>query len=190
MISLPTLEPVVPAAPPAAGDNVLYEIVNGRYVELPPMSTAAGMIASRLGHKLAAHAEAQELGEVANEILFGLDPDGRLRRRPDLAFVSYRRWPRGQPWPHTDPWLVVPDLAVEVVSPTDPAEALMQKVAEYLRAGVAQVWVVYPVVQFVLVYESLTQVRGLTAADELDGGAALPGFRLSLATLFAGVVAG
>ena len=93
--------------------------------------------------------------------------------------------PRTDPCPSSDnAWDVAPDLAVEVVSPTDLAEELMDKVAEYFQAGVRLVWVVYPRLRLIHVYESLTQVRGLTAADELDGGAVLPGFRTPVAALF------
>ncbi len=60
----------------------------------------------------------------------------------------------------------------------------MEKVAEYFVAGVTVVWVIYPKCQQVHVYESLTDVRGLTRADDLDGGTVLPGFRLPLTELF------
>jgi Uma2 family endonuclease len=75
-------------------------------------------------------------------------------------------------------------LAVEVVSPYDLASEQMDKVVEYFRAGVQLVWVVYPEQGLVYVHESLTQVRGLTRTDSLDGGTVLPGFTLPLATLF------
>jgi Uma2 family endonuclease len=185
MTALPTLPPVVPALPASNGTEVLYEVVNGHFVELPPMSTFAVVVASRLVRKLGAFADAQHLGEVVSEMLFGLDPKNEVKRRPDLAFVSYQRWPQGRPWPPTDPCPVVPELAVEVVSPNDLAEPLLQKLTEYFRAGVQLVWVIYPMLALVYVYESLTQVRGLTGADELDGGPVLPGFRLALTTLFA-----
>ena len=79
---------------------------------------------------------------------------------------------------------MVPDLAVEVVSPTDRAEAGLDKVREYFEAGVQLVWVIYPKLRVVHVFESFTRIRVLTRADDLDGGALLPGFRLPLATLF------
>jgi Uma2 family endonuclease len=81
-------------------------------------------------------------------------------------------------------WDVVPDLAVEVISPHDLAEEILQKVVEYFQAGVRLVWIVYPQQRLVYVHESLTQVRCLTQTEELDGGAVLPGFRLPLANLF------
>jgi Uma2 family endonuclease len=110
-------------------------------------------------------------------------------RRPDAAFVSFKRWAKNRPLPRdADAWDVVPDLTVEVVSPTDVAEQLQEKIDEYFRAGVSLVWVVYPLRSQVYVYQSPTQVRILTAADELDGGALLPDFRLSLSELFSASV--
>src|SRR5207249_957331 len=111
--------------------------------------------------------------------------DGSRNRRPDVAFVTYERWPMNRPIPLTDnAWDVVPDLAVEVSSRHDLAEELVQKLTEYFQAGVRLVWVIYPKQRLVYVYESPTQVRGLTQSDELDGGTVLPGFRLPLANLF------
>ncbi len=99
--------------------------------------------------------------------------------------MSLERWPKDRPIPgEGNAWDVVPDLAVEVVSPNDNAEELLIKADEYFRAGVRMVWIVYPRQRLVFVYESLTQVRGLTRADVLDGGAVLPGFRLPLQELF------
>ena len=81
-------------------------------------------------------------------------------------------------------WDVTPDLVAEVVTLEERADDLMDKIADYFEAGVRLVWVLYPWLPVVYVYESLTRVRGLTAADELDGGAVLPGFRTPVAALF------
>jgi Uma2 family endonuclease len=173
-------EPLVPAASPG---DVLYEIVNGKYVELPPKSAISARIASVLNAQLEAYAASHALGRAINEALFGLAP--HRRRRPDVAFVTYQRWPRNRPLPHTDPWPVAPNLAVEVVSPTDQAEPLLRKLVEYFEADVQLVWVIYPMLRLVYVYESLTHVHGLTGTEELDGGTVLPGFKLALSVLFA-----
>jgi Uma2 family endonuclease len=170
--------------PPDFPEDVLYEIVDGKYEELPPMSTYAVIIASRLARKLGDFAESQQLGEVVSEMLFGLTPRSRRKHRPDVAFVSYQSWARNRPWPNTDPWPVVPELAIEVVSPNDLAESVQTKVQEYLDAGVNLVWVVYPNPGWVHVYESPQRLRGLVASDSLDGGSVLPGFTLPLAELF------
>ena len=85
-----------------------------------------------------------------------------------------------QPIPVGDnAWDVVPDLAIEVVSPNDFAEELLEKIDEYFRAGVQLAWVVFPRQRLIYVYESLTQIRVLTAADVLDGGTVVHRFPLA-----------
>jgi Uma2 family endonuclease len=86
--------------------------------------------------------------------------------------------------PGGEAWEVVPDLAVEVVSPSNTAIEVVKKLGDYFRAGVRQVWVIYPVQQFIYVYTSLADIRVLQPGDDLDGGAVLPGFRLAVSTLF------
>jgi Uma2 family endonuclease len=74
-------------------DEPLYEIVNGQRVELPPMSAYATWIASRLHGRLWPYAEDKGLGVSVAEMLFVLNAEHNLRRRPDVAFVSTARWP-------------------------------------------------------------------------------------------------
>jgi Uma2 family endonuclease len=186
MSSVTTYDPTAPALP-APPEDALYEIVDGRYEELPEMSTQAAVVASRLARRLGNFAEEKQLGEVVTEALFGLSPKARRKHRPEVAFVSYKRWPKDKPFPTTDPWPVVPELAVEVVSPNDLAEALHQKVKEYLTGGVGLVWLVYPQLGWVVAFESPHRVRGFTATGELDAEPILPGFRLPLHELFAQV---
>jgi Uma2 family endonuclease len=182
-------DPVAAAVPPlGTQDEALYEIIDGERKELPPMSAYANLVAMILGGELYLFASAQPLGRPCVEMLFRLPLNGSRNRRVDVAFVSYQNWPKDRPMTLTDnAWDVVPDLAVEVISPTDLVYELMQKIAEYFQAGVRLVWVVFPPQRLVYVYESLTQVRVLTQTDELDGGAVLPGFRLPLANLFPAV---
>ena len=76
-----------------ADEEALYEVVNGQHGDLPPMSAYATWIASRLDHRLGPFVEEHGLGTVVTEMLFILDPRRNLRRRPDVAFVSAKRWP-------------------------------------------------------------------------------------------------
>jgi Uma2 family endonuclease len=183
MSTVTAWDPAGPALPPPPED-VLYEIVDGKYEELPPLSTQAGVIASRLARNLGNFTADRQLGEVVTEVLFGLRPRSRRKYRPDLAFVPYKRWPKDRPVPTTDPWPVVPELAVEVISPNDLAEGTQGKVKEYLEAGVPLVWVIYAQLGWVVAYESLQRMRGFTVADDLDAEPLLPGFRLPLRELF------
>jgi Uma2 family endonuclease len=149
----------------APDGDALYEEIDGRRVEMPPMSTFATQVTNRLVVSLGPYVLQQGLGEVFGEMLFQLPLAGRTRnRRPDVAFVSYQRWPKGRP--------------------VDPVANAWAVVLEYFEAGAKAVWVIYPVARYALIYDSPKQVRGLTAEDALDGGAVLPGFTLPLAALF------
>ena len=168
----------------AVQDEPLYEIVNGQRVELPPMSAYTTWIASRLHLRLGLYAEDKGLGVSVSEMLFVLDAEHNLRRRPDVAFVSTVRWPLDRALPETGDWEVVPDLAVEVISPNDIFKDVLAKVREYFHYGLQVVWVVAPEEQQIYVYDSPTHVRILTGQDELTGGEVVPGFRLPLGHLF------
>jgi Uma2 family endonuclease len=153
-------------------------------VELPPMSSRETYLASILIALLGLHARASEQGRVVGEMLFKLDPTRNQKRRPDVAFVSFDRWPKTRRVPATHGWEVVPELAIEVVSPTDAAVDLLEKIEEYFQTGVRRVWVVYPGSRCVYDYESLTTIRVLRVGDRIEGGGLLPGFGLTLADLF------
>ena len=168
----------------AVQDEPLYEIINGQRVDLPPMSAYATWIASRLHLRLGLYAEDKGLGVSVAEMLFVLDAEHNLRRRPDVAFVSTARWPLDRALPETGDWDVVPDLAVEVISPNDVFKDVLAKVREYFHYGVQVVWVIAPEEQQVYVYDAPTHVRILTGQDELTGGEVVSGFRIPLGYLF------
>jgi Uma2 family endonuclease len=106
-------------------------------------------------------------------------------RKPDAAFVSFDRWPADRPISYRgNPLPVVPDLMVEVASPTDEAEELLKKAYEYLRAGARLVWIVFPANRALFAYTGPTAVRAFSDADTLDAGDVLPGFQLPMGTLF------
>jgi len=162
----------------------LFEIINGKVVETSPMSADSLAIANELGFHLSNHVHSNNLGRTYVEMIFQIPlPDQKERgRRPDLAFVSFARWPAGKPVPRVATWKVVPELAVEVISRHDSVEELMDKVNEYFAVGVKLVWVIYPKQRWIHIFESVRQIRVLTHEDELDGGALFPGFRVSIAS--------
>ncbi|MBM3227198.1 MAG: Uma2 family endonuclease [Candidatus Tectomicrobia bacterium] len=178
------LNPVASAESSPIQDETLYEIVDGQRVEVPPMSAYATWLASRLHGLLWPYTEEHALGTAITEMLFILDPQRDLRRRPDVAFVSAARWPLHQTLPETGDWPVIPDLVVEVLSPNDVMKDVLAKLREYFRYGVQVAWMVSPEEQQVYVYTSPTQVRILAAGDTLTDDHLLPGFHLPLARLF------
>src|SRR5262249_14942202 len=137
-------------APPSGGD-ALYEVVGGQVVEKAAMGAYATWIASLLAQAMGAFATAQQRGRVGVEMLFRLDM--KLQRRPDVAFVAFDRWPRGRQVPDDAAWDVIPDLAIEVNSPSNTGDEIIVKVNDYFRAGVVRVWVVYPIARTVYLYE-------------------------------------
>jgi Uma2 family endonuclease len=174
-----TIDPIVP--PPG---DVFYEVVDGVVVEVPPMGIFEADIANLIAELMNEHARPRRLGRAFVEVLYRIDVGREIRRQPDVAFVSAARWPTGKRAPKASSWQVVPDIAVEVVSPSDQAAHLNRKILDYFRAGTVAVWVIDQETQQVYVYSSPTDVRILTPPAELDGGELIPGFRLPLARLF------
>jgi Uma2 family endonuclease len=108
---------------------------------------------------------------------------GENLRVPDVAVVTVERIPEaGEPDSY---WPFAPDIAIEVISPSDDYEAVLAKTMEYLLAGTRQVWLLSPTAQNVSVYCSRTDVRVFGVGDEIDGGEVLPGFRCAVADFFA-----
>ncbi len=119
------------------------------------------------------------------ETLFRLPLPVDRNRRPDLAFVSAQRIAAAPSQPGSDnAWAIVPELMVEVVSPHDLAEEIVERLNEYWAAGTQLVWVIYPTYRQVYVHESPLQVRILGEAADLEGGGVLPGLRIPIASLF------
>jgi Uma2 family endonuclease len=164
--------------------DALYEIVDGEVVEKPEMGAAAYLIAMNLFEELRAYLRSNPIGRPTFEAFFVLDPARNLRRRPDVAFVSFERWPAGVKAPGEGDFEVVPELAIEVISPGDEYLKVFGKLREYFDYGVRQVWHVLPGQFQVHVYRSVKDSRVLTGEDELDGGILLPGFRLPVGPLF------
>ncbi len=172
---------------PPEMDEAFYELINGERVEMPLMSIRAATVVKRLSKMIDAFGEANQLGEAFPEMLIRLplpEDEGR-NRRPDIFFVAASTIAAAIPEdPDANAWDVVPDLAVEVTSPTDRAEDQREKVVEYLQRGVRCVWVVYPKLRVVDVYESSGMVRTFGPDSILTGEPVLPGFEVRLADLF------
>jgi len=180
-------ENVIAPSEPMETDEALYELIHGQRVELVPMSVRAVTIANRLTSVLNAFAKPIDLGEAFMEMLIVVPvPDDEERnRRPDVCFVSSTRLAASSPEdPDAAAWDVVPDVVVEVTSPSDRAEEQRRKVVEYFQLGVRSVWVVYPKLGLIDVYETPANCRVFGPGDVLTGDPVLPGFELRLAELF------
>jgi Uma2 family endonuclease len=110
-------------------------------------------------------------------------------RIPDIMIYSEARlqaYLRATPNWQSLPFVLVPDLVIEVISPTDNSGEVDEKIARYLGDGVAIVWVLYPRTQTVLVYEQGSElIKRLMMDDLLDGGVVIAGFSIKVADIFA-----
>ena len=181
-------ESMTPVPPPAGlakaiADDLLYEVVDGQILE-KNMGSREIEIATILGGYLFQFARANRLGRALVEFLFRIIVEEDMQRRPDVAFVSHARWPYNRRVPDVPVWDMVPDLAIEVISPSNSASAVLRKVHDYFKAGVTRVWVVYPEQAEVYIYSTPQQIQVVGVGQELDGGDLLPGFRLPVAVLF------
>ena len=165
-----------------APTDVSFEVVNGVRVE-KNMSFYEQFIANYLHELLGPFCRANGLGWAVSDSTFRM-PGSRNDRRPDVAFVSFARWPRERGIPRARAIAVAPDLAVEVVSPTDVMFDVLDKLHEYFRCGVRQVWLLFSNVEQVYVYTSPTAVRILSRVDTLTADDLLPGFAVPVADLF------
>jgi len=161
----------------------LYEVINGRVVE-KAMGVYENWFANVIHDALVPFVKANSLGRVVLEMIFDLRPHVDRERRPHVAFVSYERWAKDRRMPRVRSGAIVPDLAIEIVSGTNTADEVAEKLEEYFKAGMRQVWVVYPRQSKVYVYTSTTAVRVLALGDQIDGGDVLPGFGLAVRELF------
>ncbi len=185
MATLTAAAPTIDELRAALSDpDALYEIVNGWIVEVPGMSAYAATIAERIWLGIREVAKPARLGSAWIETMFIIDPEANTRRRPDVAFVSADRWPLDRPIPTMGELEVVPDLAIEIVSPSNTSGELSLKIREYFRLGVRQVWRVEPETREIAVYRSPKQIEVFEDGDILDAGDILPGLRLVVADLF------
>ena len=163
-------------------DDEHFELVDGRLVE-KMMGIEEQVIDSQLLAWLAPFVRDRGLGWTVAEGKFALPKVGN-NRIPDLAYVSYATWPKSKRRPKGALWALAPDLAVEVISPTDVGNDVMDKMKEYFAAGCKAVWIIWPSLEQVHVYSSPKSIRIFSQTDTLEGDPVIPGFRLPLIELF------
>ncbi|MBI1903911.1 MAG: Uma2 family endonuclease [Planctomycetia bacterium] len=162
-------------------DGTRRQLVRGRVVVEPLRGARHGGIVANVGSLIGRWAQC--CGGVAafsSGYILARNPD--TVRGPDVSYVRPERIPpTGVPEAF---WELAPDLAVEVVSPSDAAELIREKVREYLSAGTRLVWVIYPRSREVVAHtpDGLSQTFG--AADTLASPDVLPGFSCKVAELF------
>jgi Uma2 family endonuclease len=158
-------------------DGRKYELVDGQ-IRVSPAGSRHGRVCVRLVVRLGAFVESGQLGYVFDSSTGFRLPGGNVRV-PDVSFVARGRF-RDEHVPEGFGDLA-PDLVVEVLSPDDRSREILDKVGDYLQAGVPLVWVIDPKRRTAAVYRSLTGVRTVGPGDTLEGEDVVPGFRCALA---------
>lgn len=155
-----------------------YEYVKGELVPMAPPSREHGEISVNVIHHLYSHVYQQKLGRLYTaETTFQV---GECTAKPDVAFVSTAQLTGDK----TKGFSIPPDLAIEVVSPSDVQSRVAEKALAYLDAGTRLVWVIEPVSKTVTVYRSERDIEILTREDTLTGEEVVPGFACPIAHLF------
>lgn len=161
-------------------DGIRRELVAGELREMSPAGGDHGEIGMRLSWRLAQHVESQGLG-----VTYTSDTGFRLARHPDtvrcpdLSFVSKSRYVRTRGVVEG-----APDLAIEIVSPSDSYDEVLEKVDEYLDAGTQMVVVIHPPKRTAAVYRSKNDPLVLTENDVLNAGDVVPGWSVPLRLIF------
>lgn len=168
-----------------SNDHLRFELFDGEIIEMSGPGGVHGRIAIRLGSYLFIFAEEHNLGIVTGETGYHPPGDRYNLLLPDVAYISSDRAP--DPFPEK---LVpaMPDIAVEIRSPSNSLEELREKAQRYLRLGTSIVWTVLPAAQSVEVCrmnESGETEREVFGPDDtLSGENVLPGFMLDIRRIF------
>lgn len=155
-----------------------FEYCAGELILMAPPTMEHGEISMSLILPLGTYIREKQLGR-----LYPSDTTFKLRDRvvkPDIAFVKKERLPENRR--QVSP--VPPDLAVEVVSPTESEYDIVEKALAYLKAGTRLVWVIEPIAKTVTVYRSETDIQTLTRNDTLLGEDVIEGFSCPVIQLF------
>jgi len=169
---------------PAYEDRYFYLIDGRLYEDAMPGRTHA-RLAIKIGRYLDEYAEAHNLGEVTSECGY-YPPDTRYTLLlPDVAYQSHTKLPDPPPKGYVPQ---MPDLAVEIQSPSDSLRKMRRKAQVYLEHDTALVWLVLPDRQGVEVCrldaDGGLQAKFLGNEDILSGEEVLPGFVLDISKLF------
>jgi Uma2 family endonuclease len=160
------------------------ELVKGELRTMAPAGFDHGAIIGNLQFLLSRHVRENKLGLVLGaETGFKLASNPDTVRGADISFVAASRIPAsGRPVAF---WPGAPDLAVEVLSPSDTVEEAEEKVNDYLDAGCRMVWVVSPRLRTVTTYRPGQAPAIVGEKQELDGQDVVPGFRCKVVEIFA-----
>jgi len=164
-------------------DNMRHELVRGELTTMAPAGSDHGSIGLQIGILVGGYIKTHKLGAAfATDTGFYLSRNPDTVRAPDFAFVlKHRIPPGGLPLKFFDG---PPDLAVEVVSPSDTINEIEDKIADYLDSGCGLVWIVTPKRKTVTIHRPNQQPRVLRGDESITGEDVIAGFTCRVAEFF------
>jgi Uma2 family endonuclease len=164
-----------------------YELENGELVAVSLPAPLHGRLVAEVLFRIKLHLRDNPgLGRAYGEVgyVLGLANDPERLRGPDVSFVSQQRIRSAGGEPEHGWFRLVPDLVVEIDSPGRRPPIEQRRIQDYMEAGVGLIWVIHAATRSATVYRADGGVRRVVEDGVLDGGDALPGLRVSLASLF------
>lgn len=166
-------------------DDRVVELIEGEIVEMPLPNPIHAAILGTLSAEITIYVRKSGAGRVlVGDAPFVLERNVEGKdtvRGLDIAYISTERLSGKLP---RKPLLVAPELAVEVISPSNKAEDIEKKIQQLLEAGTVLIWIVYPDLQSVAVHTNEGSVT-LSETDMLTGGEVLPNYAISVREIFA-----
>ena len=163
-------------------DGFRYELVRGELRKMPYRGFREGQVSASIAALLGIHVKANRLGTVYAATGFLLESDPDHVRAPAVAFV---RRARAESVVDRDGYFPgAPDIAVEVISPSDSYTEVEEKVADWLNAGTLAVIVVDPRRRTIKVHRSPAEAVVLTEADVLAVEEIVPGWQMRVRDIF------
>ncbi len=166
-----------------AADNGRCELLQGRVKMMSPAGAEHGYIAAKIMLQLGNHVERYQLGRVyAAETGFILERSPDTVRAPDIAYIARDRLPdRGEPQGFG---IILPDLVVEVLSPTDRVSEIQEKTRAWIGAGVRCVINVHPVDRTATVHREFGDPREYRSRDQIDLSDVVDGWQPAVESFF------
>ena len=163
-------------------DGMRYELVEGELRMMSPSGWKHGEVVGVFHTLLGSHIRQHRLGVIFGaETGFKISESPDTVRAPDIAFIAKENLPADEP--KEGFWPGAPDLAIEVLSPSDQAEEVAAKTKMWLDSGVQQVWIVDPRKKSLTVHRSSGEVSVFNNDQLFESGEIVPGFSMSVAEL-------
>lgn len=160
-----------------------FELVRGELRVMSPAGWRHGAIVGNLQTIVGSYIRQKDLGILFGaETGFQLGADPDTVRAPDFAFIAKERIPNEMP--KSSYWPGAPDLAVEILSPSDRTGEVDEKINEWLTGGAQAVWVVNPKLEIVTIHQPGKGAQIRSAGEILSGEPVVPGFSCPVAELF------